>query len=84
MSTYHNHDSQDIVQEGELTGLKKFTQYQVTIKAKNSAAFGPATDPVLVRTSEGGETIMLSIKLWNAFHWSSLTGLREPVELFSN
>lgn len=36
-------------------GLKKFTRYEVTVRAVNAVAAGPSTAPVIASTQEGGK-----------------------------
>lgn len=38
-----------------LTGLRKYTQYSIVIKAFNSKGDGPGSDPVTAHTFEDGE-----------------------------
>lgn len=38
-----------------LTGLRKYTQYSVVVKAFNNKGDGPGSDPVTVQTLEDGE-----------------------------
>jgi len=38
----------------QLTGLRKFTKYGISIKAFNSIASGPASVPIVGTTQEGG------------------------------
>lgn len=38
----------------QLTGLRKFTKYDITIKAFNSIAAGPASTTIVGTTQEGG------------------------------
>lgn len=39
----------------QLTGLRKFTKYDISIRAFNSIASGPASVPIVGTTQEGGE-----------------------------
>jgi len=38
----------------QLTGLRKFTKYDISIRAFNSIASGPASAPIVGTTQEGG------------------------------
>lgn len=38
----------------QLTGLRKFTKYDISIRAFNSIASGPASTPIVGTTQEGG------------------------------
>lgn len=38
-----------------LTGLRKYTQYSIVVKAFNNKGDGPGSDPVTVQTLEDGE-----------------------------
>lgn len=38
-----------------LTGLRKYTQYSIVVKAFNSKGDGPGSDPVTAHTFEDGE-----------------------------
>lgn len=38
-----------------LTGLRKYTQYSIVVKAFNSKGDGPGSDPVMAHTLEDGE-----------------------------
>lgn len=38
-----------------LTGLRKYSQYSVVVKAFNNKGDGPGSDPVTVQTLEDGE-----------------------------
>lgn len=38
----------------QLTGLRKFTKYDISIRAFNSIASGPASVPIVGTTQEGG------------------------------
>lgn len=38
-----------------LTGLRKYTQYSIVVKAFNSKGDGPGSDPVMAHTFEDGE-----------------------------
>lgn len=39
-----------------LTGLRKYTQYSIVVKAFNNKGDGPGSDPVAVQTLEDGES----------------------------
>lgn len=41
--------------EYRLTGLRKYTQYSVVVKAFNSKGDGPGSDPMIAQTLEDGE-----------------------------
>lgn len=38
-----------------LTGLRKYTQYSIVVKAFNNKGDGPGSDPVMAQTFEDGE-----------------------------
>lgn len=42
----------------QLTGLRKFTKYDISIRAFNSIASGPASAPIVGTTQEGGKARM--------------------------
>lgn len=46
-----------------LTGLKKYTQYSIIVKAFNSKGDGPGSDPVMTHTLEDGKWKNLSATL---------------------
>lgn len=46
----------------QLTGLRKFTKYDVTVRAFNSIASGPASNPVVGTTQEGGMKPFMNYK----------------------
>lgn len=39
----------------QLTGLRKYTTYNIQLRAYNSVSAGPATHPVSATTEEGGK-----------------------------
>ena len=41
----------------QLTGLRNFTKYDITIRAFNSIASGPASNPITGTTQEGGKIL---------------------------
>lgn len=52
----------------QLTGLRKFTKYDISIRAFNSIASGPASVPIVGTTQEGGAA---SVKFNRKFRSSS-------------
>ena len=50
-----NHDGSLSQQQGVLTGLQKFTQYQIAVVAFTSAGDSPKSDTKLIKTEEGGK-----------------------------
>lgn len=48
----------------QLTGLKKFTRYDIIVRAFNSVAAGPSSIPVVGTTQEGGKYTLFIIILY--------------------
>ena len=48
------------VRETELTNLKKFVKYNITVFASTVKGGGPATDPTVVRTDQDSKLFFLS------------------------
>jgi hypothetical protein len=46
-----------------LTGLRKYTQYSIVVKAFNSKGDGPGSEPVMAHTFEDGEWKKSSLPL---------------------
>lgn len=44
-----------------LTGLEKYTQYSVVVKAFNSKGDGPGSDPIIAQTLEDGRATFIFI-----------------------
>ena len=64
-----DHDDTAAIQRGTLSGLEKFTQYNVVVVAYNGAGDSPRSDTKLIKTEEGGTlTLLLSLYMYIVYN----------------